>query len=97
MYEINHIIGEIMLMEMRDDIVLQRVNSSDIDSVGYSDAKNIMLVRFKTGAFYEYHGISPEVYTALMSSQSIGKYFTSKIRGRYPYKEVKLSDEQQEY
>jgi len=93
MYEINHVTGESVLMEMRDDITLQKVNSSDIDSIGYSDAKNIMLVRFKTGAMYEYHGIGADIYTALVSSQSIGKYFTSKIRGRYPYKEVKLNGE----
>ncbi len=79
---------------MENRIILQKVISTNIDSVGYDDARNLMLVRFKTGVLYEYKNVTHDAYTSLLSAQSIGKYFTSNIKGKYPYRKVKLNDEQ---
>ena len=75
-------------------VELRNVLSSNIDSVGYDANTNTLLVRFKRGALYGYEGITPDIYNGLLTATSIGKYFASVIKGRYPYKEVKLNEEQ---
>jgi len=62
------------------------VNSSDIQSVGYSNS--VLRIKFHSGGLYEYTNVPQEVYYGLINSGSKGKYFHTFIRGRYGEKRI---------
>jgi KTSC domain-containing protein len=64
------------------------VNSDVIASIGYESGTNTMEVEFKTGRIYHFFLITPGVHSALMCSESIGRYFNAEIRNRFPHREV---------
>lgn len=74
------------------------VKSSQITSIGYDGEKAILEVEFARtpideslkaeaaeGAVYQYEGVEPAVYQALIEAESIGKQFNLTIRNQYPY------------
>ena len=67
-------------------MVLNPVNSSNISQVGYDESIQILIIKFKNGTMYEYSDVPLEVYRNFIQSQSLGKFFTSFIRGVYAYK-----------
>lgn len=67
----------------------QSVVSSNVKSVGYELESNTLGIEFRSGAVYQYYGVPPEVYEALMRAPSQGKYFYVNIRDRYPYRRVR--------
>ena len=71
-------------------ILLERqpVKSRILRSVGYDDSTKILEIEFHTGLVYQYSGVSPKVYKDLMHSGEIGKYFSEKVRPKFPAKQV---------
>ncbi|MGE5620703.1 MAG: KTSC domain-containing protein [Sphingomonadaceae bacterium] len=63
----------------------QRVESSNLRSVGYDEAQQILEIEFWSGGVYRYYGVPPEVYRELLEASSKGRYFLSKIRNEYRY------------
>ncbi|MEZ0611687.1 KTSC domain-containing protein [Fibrella sp. WM1] len=63
------------------------VDSSNLASVGY-DGRTLE-VEFLNGSVYQYSGVPDEVYEALMSADSHGKYFNANIRTSYSYRKVR--------
>lgn len=60
--------------------------SSNIAAFGYHHARSILIVDFKdkTGNYtetFEYNDVSPEVFDAMKSAPSVGKYFYANVRG----------------
>lgn len=66
----------------------QRVNSTNLVSVGYDSASQILEIEFKDRAVYQYLGVPPGEYTALMGASSHGSYLERRIKGRYRYSRV---------
>ena len=67
----------------------QPVKSRILRSVGYDDSTKILEIEFHTGLVYQYSGVSPKVYKDLMhSGAEIGKYFSEKVRPKFPAKPV---------
>jgi hypothetical protein len=64
------------------------VKSVILRSVGYDDSTKILEIEFHTGLVYQYSGVPAKVYADLMHSGGIGKYFSEKIRPRFPTKQV---------
>ncbi len=64
------------------------VKSVILRSVGYDDSTKILEIEFHTGLVYQYSGVPAKVYADLMHSSGIGKYFSEKIRPRFPTKQV---------
>lgn len=58
------------------------VQSSNIASIGYDAALQILEVQFKGGLLWQYSEVAPEEHRALMSAPSIGSHFMKHIRGR---------------
>jgi hypothetical protein len=56
--------------------------------VGSDDSTKILEIEFHTGLVYQYSGVPPKVYTDLMHSGEIGKYFSEKVRPRFQTKQV---------
>ena len=63
------------------------VKSSQLVSVGYDAEKQIMEVEFKN-AVYRYTDVPPETHAALMSAESLGKYFGKEVRGKFAYQKL---------
>ena len=69
------------------------VKSSNIAAIGYDADKSEMYVKFKdfeqkggkirVGSTHIYSGVTPEVYVAFVSAESIGKHFHTHIRDKF--------------
>lgn len=68
---------------------MQKVESSNVVSVGYEDNK--LYIEYKTGT-YEYVGTSRPLYEELLKAESVGRFIAARIRGIYSYKKVILED-----
>jgi len=64
------------------------VKSRILRSVGYNDSTKILEIEFQTGLLYQYSGVPQKVYADLMHSGEIGKYFSEKVRPKFPAKQV---------
>lgn len=58
------------------------VRSSNVASVGYE--KRTLEVEFRTGAVYQYSGVHPNTFQAMLRAPSKGKFMWKNVRGRYP-------------
>jgi hypothetical protein len=61
------------------------VTSSNISSVGYEPASQVLEVEFTNGSVYSYEGVPPEVHRGLVDAPSVGSAFHSMIRDQYTY------------
>jgi len=82
--------GKVSEARLKRDLSSLRtpVKSTVIASVGYDPDSNTMDVEFRTGRLYRYFLITPQVHTALMNAESIGRYFNAEIRDRFPCREI---------
>jgi hypothetical protein len=64
------------------------VKSRILRSVGYDDTTKNLEIEFQSGLVYQYLGVPPKVYTDLIRSGEIGKYFIDKVRNRFRTKQV---------
>ena len=66
------------------------VVSTDIASIGYSEADRTLEVEFVRGErVFVYRAVEPDMYKRLMSANSIGAFFREHIRSNYGHEEVK--------
>lgn len=70
----------------------QDVKSSNIAKVRYIDGA--MDIQFANGAVYRYKGVPQEVFDELLKAESVGKFFFSKIKGKFGCEEVKENKEE---
>lgn len=70
-------------------MLLQTVESSMIQAVGYDETLQTLRVVFNNGRVYEYLQVPPAVYTELMKADSKGRYLHSLIIDQYPYRQVR--------
>lgn len=67
----------------------QSVESSNLASVGYDAAKQILEIEFKHGGIYQYYYVPSSIYEGLMNASSHGTYFDNKIKkAGYDYKKI---------
>ena len=62
----------------------QSVSSSNIRSIGYDSAQQLLEVEFNDGGLYQYHGVPQPVYQGLIGASSHGRYFHVYVREKYP-------------
>ncbi|MFO7190295.1 MAG: KTSC domain-containing protein [Pseudomonadota bacterium] len=67
---------------MDKTIPMTPVASSNIAAVGYQNGT--LAVQFTNGRLYHYSDVPPEVYAEMLAASSVGKYFASNVRGKYP-------------
>lgn len=61
----------------------RRVESSAIESIGYSEEYRILEVEFTHGQVYRYLNVPPGEYWLMLTSPSIGRHFNSFVKGQY--------------
>ena len=64
-------------------MTLVEVVSSNIHSIGYEDNAEVLTVKFRAGGTYEYYRVPKAEYENLLKAESVGAYFSSKVRGKY--------------
>lgn len=64
------------------------VQSSAISSVGFN-TDNTLEVRFSSGGTYRYFNVPQTTVEQMLSSDSIGTFFSSNISGRFRSRRVK--------
>jgi hypothetical protein len=61
------------------------VESSALNSLGYDPSAKILELEFRdSGAVWQYFGITSTMYKKFINSESLGHFFVTKIKGRYP-------------
>ena len=78
-------------MEMID------VESSQIESVGFSNQFGLMDVRFKTGSIYRYENVTEELFNSFKQADSIGKFFGATFKNdveTFPFKKIRASNKE---
>jgi hypothetical protein len=66
----------------------EEVQSSAITSVGYDPLSEVLEIEFASGAIWQYLGV-PEAEHRELLSGSVGKYFHSQIKDKYPENRVR--------
>ena len=84
---------EITLEEIQlyKNILVQPVESSNIEGISYLAESKILKIRFKGGGEYVYKGVEELQYKNIQNAKSIGRYFNDNIKA-FPekYKFIKL-------
>lgn len=66
---------------------VHRLESSSIAQVEET-GRNTIIVQFRKGARYEYHGVPRETLQGLLDAPSAGRFFNENIRGQYDEERV---------
>lgn len=66
-----------------------RFPSKDLDAVAYVTSGKRLLIRFRSGAIYEYADVPALIYEELLASPSKDGYFSEYIRPDYTYRRVR--------
>lgn len=65
-----------------------RVASSNIATIGYDARTETLEIEFYHGGTYQYYGVSSAIYRQIVAAPSVGRFFHTYIRNRYPYSRV---------
>lgn len=71
---------------------IHTVNSSAISQVAYDNGKSALFVMFSSGKCWRYEGVPYSAYTSLLTADSVGGYFSRKIRHSYEGHESEMPD-----
>jgi hypothetical protein len=67
----------------------QYVQSSALESIGYDAQTNTLELEFKEhSGVWQYFNFKPSAYKRFRSSESLGNFFVTRIKGKYPEKKV---------
>jgi hypothetical protein len=64
------------------------VESSSIASIGFRADLQVLEIEFQSGALYRYFGVPALVGEGFQTAESKGRYFSQRIRGRYPFRRL---------
>lgn len=65
------------------------LDSSSLQSVGYSAEAGTLEITFRSGAIYRYSEVPRHVYQALLDASSKGRYFTAVIRSSFRFERIR--------
>lgn len=79
-----------MISNIKKEIKMEmtRVESSNIEQVGYEEESETLQVEFKNGGMYQYFDVPQHVYEELRDADSVGRYLAYSIKGTYRYSKV---------
>ena len=67
----------------------KRVNATNIRSVGYDAARQLLEIEFSSGSIVQYSGVSPEVHRRFKGAPSPGSFFQDQIEENFPFKRIR--------
>lgn len=69
-------------------LIMSKVESSNLDSYGYDKDNHLLAVQFKGGGLYLYHGVPAELAGEMDTAESKGSFFNQKIKANYNFTKV---------
>jgi hypothetical protein len=67
----------------------QPVQSSALQSIGYDAETHTLELEFhENSGVWQYFNFKPSALKKFLSSESLGNFFVTKIKGKYPEKRV---------
>ena len=73
----------------KEEIKGTRILNEYASSTEYDTKTSELLVTFKGGRKYQYHGVPHNLFTKFRMSESQGKFFNREISKKYRYNEIK--------
>ena len=77
---------------LREEIIgtkiICEVKSSNFKRAEYDTVTKHLIIEFNTGIRYEYLDVPHQVFTQMRTSESQGKFFSSKIAKEYKFKKL---------
>jgi len=64
-------------------MIMVRVESSNIHSIGYDPETKKLAIKFKSGGGRVYSGVTDAQHTKLMAAKSHGKHYHQHIKGKF--------------
>jgi hypothetical protein len=64
-------------------VELKEVESSALSAIGYDPTSKVLAVRFKAGGVHHFRDVPAEVASGLQRAESVGKYYSTHIRGKF--------------
>lgn len=74
--------------EIKGTKIFNEIQSSNIRKSEYDTETKKMIVEFNNGQRYEYDEVPHQLYTSFRTSESQGKFFSSKISKVFKYKKI---------
>lgn len=68
--------------------IINEIESSNLVRTEYDTETKKLVVEFKNGLKYEYDEVPHQLYTSFRSSESQGKFFSTKISRVFKYKKL---------
>jgi hypothetical protein len=65
--------------------------SSVIRQFSYDEPRRRLRVTFVSGDVYDYLEVPPMIYEGLRIASSKGRFFSARIRDRYPFERVRIA------
>lgn len=65
-----------------------KVESSNVEAIGYDKESETLQVEFKNGGIYQYFDVPQHIFQESHNADSIGKYLAYNIKGNYRYSKV---------
>lgn len=69
--------------EVTNNLVLTKVESSNIDSVGWE--ADMLYVKYISGGYYVYQNVPRGVFDAFCEAPSKGRFINTEIKNKYNY------------
>ncbi|MBS1911289.1 MAG: KTSC domain-containing protein [Bacteroidetes bacterium] len=67
---------------------LETVDSSAIHAIGYNARTRVLEIIFAGGGIYHFAGVPATIYHSMQKAISLGKFFQTHIKGRYPFRRL---------
>ncbi|HEY3989604.1 MAG TPA: KTSC domain-containing protein [Acidobacteriaceae bacterium] len=67
----------------------QKVDSSELRSVGYDLSTSVLEAEFQSGEIYQYCDVPARLVLELLEAKSIGRYFNARIRSKFRFEKVR--------
>lgn len=69
-------------------IRMMRVDSSMFTELGYDNTHKSLVVRFTSGALYQYFEVPEYLWNDMQAADSMGSYFSKNIREEYRFEKL---------
>lgn len=70
----------------KKEITKHKVQSSNIDWIGYDEDSEELYVGFLNGSIYVYYDVPENIFNGFMNAGSKGRYLWAKVRDKFGYK-----------
>lgn len=68
------------------------VQSSALNSIGYDQDARILELEFReNGGVWQYFGFPLSTYKRFINAESLGNFFVTRIKGKYPELKVRFA------